>query len=156
MTIIIIKVLRALSAMCLATLLIVVMLVIFKIGTWASEFSEFLLAWTVMLGGALAYAEKSHLGLDILVEKFDPGTRVAALRFSHILILLFAVAVMLYGGGKLTLERFDMGQVMPSLGISKGWLYLAAPLSGLFISAIAVCQIFCDHPVEESLSPDNG
>jgi TRAP-type C4-dicarboxylate transport system permease small subunit len=139
---IIIKILRTLSALCLATLLIVVMLVIFNIGTWASEFSEFLLAWTVMFGGALAYAEKSHLGLDILVEKFDPITRLSAFRLSHILVLLFAATVMLYGGGKLTMERFDMGQVMPSLGISKGWLYLSVPLSGLFICLTAVSQLF--------------
>jgi len=144
------KILRTLSALCLATLLIVVMLVIFKIGTWASEFSEFLLAWTVMFGGALAYAEKSHLGLDILVEKFDTATRLAAFRLSHILVLLFAVAVMLYGGGKLTMERFDMGQVMPSLGISKGWLYLSVPLAGLFICLTAASLIFCKPDSPES------
>lgn len=155
MTATITKILRFVSAACLATLLVVVMLVIFKIGTWASEFSEFLLAWTVMFGGALAYAEKSHLGLDILVEKFDPATRMAAIRLSHVLILLFATAVMLYGGGKLTMERFDMGQIMPSMGISKGWLYFAVPLSGLFISMIAVCQIFCKHSAPDP-EPSNN
>lgn len=154
MTQVIINILRALSAMCLTTLLIVVMLVIFKLGTWASEFSEFLLVWTVMLGGALAYAEKSHLGLDILVEKFDPPTRIVATRLSHLLILFFAVAVMIYGGGNLTLERFDMGQLMPSLNISKGWIYLSAPISGLFISAVAVSHIFCNHPLEDSTLND--
>ena len=146
----IIKILRTLSALCLATLLIVVMLVIFKIGTWASEFSEFLLVWTVMFGGALAYAEKSHLGLDILVEKFDPTTRLAAIRLSHLLVLLFAATVMLYGGGKLTMERFDMGQVMPSLGISKGWLYLSIPLAGMFICLTAACMTFCNPDSPES------
>lgn len=144
------NILRALSALCLTTLLLVVLLVIFKLGTWASEFSEFLLAWTVMLGGALAYAEKSHLGLDILVEKFETSTRMLASKISHLLVFLFTATAMLYGGGKLTMERFDMGQIMPSLGISKGWLYLSVPLAGLFICIIALCQLFGDRPVEET------
>ena len=136
------RVLRWIAALCLAALLLVVLLVIFKIGTWASEFSEFLLAWGVMLGGALAYAEKSHLGVDILVDKLDAPTRLVAYRLGHILIFAFAAMVMFYGGGKLTLERFHMGQVMPSLGISKGWLYLALPVSGAFVSLISINRIF--------------
>ncbi|GAA5495381.1 2,3-diketo-L-gulonate TRAP transporter small permease protein YiaM [Rubritalea halochordaticola] len=135
------KLLRIICAVCLTSLLVTVLMVILKLFTWTSEFSEFMLVWTVMLGGALAYAENSHLGLDILVEKFDDATRRMALFISHFLILLFAASVLLYGGTNLMLERFSMGQLMPSLGISKGWLYLSLPIAGVFICLSALANL---------------
>lgn len=130
------------SALSLTALLITVLLVILKLGTWASELSELLLAWTVMLGGALAYIENSHLGLDILVEKFDHYTRRIALTLSHTIILLFATTVLIYGGSNLTLERLDMGQIMPALNIPKAYLYLSLPIAGTFITLTALKNLF--------------
>lgn len=152
-----VKLLRIICALCLTALLVTVLLVISKLFTWSSELSEFLLVWTVMLGGALAYAENSHLGLDILVEKFDASTRRLTLYISHLLILFFGAAVLLYGGGNLTMERFDMGQLMPSMGISKGWLYLSVPVAGVFVCLTALVNLLpgkSGKPEPHSTVPD--
>ena len=138
--------LKIANALTMAALLLAVLLVIIdaKLGlnaTWASELSQFLLGWLVMLGGAFAYLHHAHLGLDILVNTFDPPTKRASLLTGHVVILLFALLVLIYGGGKITFERYDMGQVLPAMGISKAWAYLALPVSGVFVSLTAVSHL---------------
>jgi len=150
-----IKFLQATSALSLALLLLIVLLVIADTkldlkAVWAIELARFLLVWTIMLGGTLAYAQHSHLGLDILVEKFDAPAKRASFVLSHILILLFALTVMVYGGYQLVQGRVEMGQTMPALNISKGWFYASLPLSGLLIAATSVAHLF--SPVETSNS----
>ncbi len=139
--------LKAANVLCMAALLLTVLLVIIdaklKLGaTWASELSTFLLGWTVMLGGSLAYAQKAHLGLDILVSKFDNDTQAATKTTGHIIILAFACLVMIYGGARITFQRYEMEQLLPGLGISKAWYYLCLPLAGTLIGLIATAHIF--------------
>ena len=127
-------------------LLLVVLLIIadnkLDLGAvWANELARFMLVWIIMLGGTLAYAEHSHLGLDILVDKFDSPTKRASYMLSHTLILLFSVSVLVYGGFQLVVGRIEMGQTMPALKISKGWFYASLPLAGLLISATSIAHL---------------
>ena len=142
------KILKMANVINMAALLLTVLLVIIdsklNLGaTWASELSQVLLGWIVMLGGALAYAHHSHLGLDILVNKFDPPTKRLSICTGHVIVLLFALLILVYGGGKITYERYDMGQVMQAMGISKAWAYLALPVSGVLVTLTAVAHLFC-------------
>ncbi|MCG8555531.1 MAG: TRAP transporter small permease [Proteobacteria bacterium] len=135
--------LRFLCAGSLSALLLVVLLVIvdtkLELGAaWASELSRFLLGWTVMLGGALAYAELNHLGLDIVVNGFQPAARRGALVIGHVCVLCFAVGVLIYGGAQLVQGRAEMGQTMPALGISRAWFYLSMPVAGVLMGLAAV------------------
>jgi len=107
-----------------------------------------------MLGGTLAYAEHSHLGLDILVEKFDAPVKRASYLLSHVLVLLFALSVMVYGGISLVQGRVEMGQTMTVLQVSKGWFYASLPLAGILISATAVAHLLvrpCSHSNSKAL-----
>ena len=151
-----IKFLKTTSAICLALLLVVVLLVIADTkldlkAVWAIELARFLLVWTIMLGGTLAYAEHSHLGLDILVEKFDASAKRASFIVSHVIVLLFALTVMVYGGYLLVQGRVDMGQTMPALNISKGWFYASLPLSGLLIVITAIAHLLAPSKTSNSL-----
>ena len=40
---------------------------------WSEELARFLLVWVSFLGGAIAYLDDKHLGVDILVGGFDGG-----------------------------------------------------------------------------------
>lgn len=106
--------------------------------SWSEELARFLLVWLAMLGAALAYIENSHLGMDILTRLLDTSALRLARLTSHALVLLFAIAVMVYGGGTLFLERWDSGQVMPALMFRKAWFYLSIPVSGVLISLFAL------------------
>ncbi|MGJ8656983.1 MAG: TRAP transporter small permease [Akkermansiaceae bacterium] len=141
-----IKILKTTSAISLAILLLVVILIIadnkLDLGAvWANELARFMLVWIIMLGGTLAYAEHSHLGLDILVDKFDTPTKHASYILSHTLILLFALLVLVYGGYQLVIGRIEMGQTMPALKISKGWFYASLPLAGILISTTSIAHL---------------
>ena len=40
---------------------------------WTEELGIYLLAWVSLLGSALTYRERGHLGLDYFVTQFDPA-----------------------------------------------------------------------------------
>ena len=100
---------------------------------WTEELATFLLVWLVFCGSAIAYHDRAHLGIDLLVNSFDPDVRRLATILGHILVFTFVALVMVWGGTSLTLERLDSGQMMSTLGIQKAWLYLSIPLNGTFI-----------------------
>lgn len=100
---------------------------------WTEELATFLLVWLVFCGAAIAYHDKAHLGIDLLVNNLHPSARRVATVLGHIIVFAFVALVMVWGGMSLTLERMDSGQVMSTLGIKKAWLYLSVPLNGLFI-----------------------
>ena len=105
------------------------------------EISRTLLLWIGMLGAALAYRTGQHLGLDILTSKFSPQwqRRVAILLTA--LVVLFALVVMVGGGGALVQLTFELNQMSAALGIPVGWIYSVIPLAGLFIAFYGLCQL---------------
>ena len=106
--------------------------------SWTEELARFLLVWLSMLGAALAYIHNSHLGVDILTRSLDDAAVEIARLTTHVLVLCFAGGVMVYGGWNLFVERWDSGQVLPALQISKAWFYLSIPVSGTLISVFAL------------------
>ncbi|BDS07025.1 hypothetical protein NT6N_20650 [Oceaniferula spumae] len=149
------KSLKCISASCLVVLLLVVLLGILsaRFGlaiAWTTELAEFLLVWTVMFGGALAYLEHSHLGVDILINKADPSARALTQKLGHLLIAMFALLVMVIGGFQLFQARWDSAQVLPALGIRKAWFYFAVPVSGILITLTSILHLLI--PVETSKS----
>ena len=58
---------------------------------------------------------------------------------------------MAWGGGELVLSRFESGQMLPALDISRAWFYLALPVSGLLICMFSVesfLKDFCNQKEE--------
>lgn len=108
---------------------------------WTEELARFLLVWVSFLGAALAYAGQQHLGIDLLVARFDSWTRRLAECVVHGIVALFALGVMGFGGFELVRERFASGQLLPSLGVSKAWQYLVVPLSGVMIGLLALLHL---------------
>ena len=137
---------RALGALCALLFAALVIDVLWGVFTrqilddqpaWTEELARFLLVWLAMLGGVLAYADEGHLGVDVLVNRFDEGSRRLARIVSHGSVLVFAIAVLVIGGGELFLSRHESGQMMSALGIRKAWFYAVLPLSGLLIALLA-------------------
>lgn len=108
---------------------------------WTEELARFLLVWVSFLGGAIAYIDDKHLGVDLLVERLDPLARRLSRVLVHGLIFAFALFVMGLGGTRLVIDRFDAGQLMPALQIEKAWFYLAVPISGFLIALFALGNV---------------
>ena len=118
---------------------------------WTEELARFLLIWIGLLGGALAYQRRLHLGLDLLPEylrKHRPGSAITATTFAAIdcCVLVFAVAILVIGGGALVLLTLDLEQYSPALGLPMGIVYLCLPLSGILMCLSAIAAIV-DPPV---------
>lgn len=109
---------------------------------WTEELARFLLVWVAMFGSALGFTKQAHIGIDWLVEKFHPDTRRLLTILSQLIVITFTILVLLYGGWQLTSRTFATGQVTPALGIPRGIVYLAVPLSGCFVLIQSLRNLF--------------
>lgn len=105
------------------------------------EIARCLLLWIGMLGAAFAYRTGQHLGLDIVVRKFSPQVQQGIAMLLTALVVLFALAVMVLGGGALVQLTLELNQMSAALGIPVGWIYSVIPLAGLFIAFYGLCQL---------------
>jgi TRAP-type C4-dicarboxylate transport system permease small subunit len=105
---------------------------------WTEELARFLLIWVALLGGALAFGTKGHLGVDYFVGKFHPDAQRLLAIVGHLIVLFFAVSIFLYGGTRIVSDALAMEQTTPALGWKMGHVYLALPISGLFMVLFTV------------------
>ncbi len=106
--------------------------------SWTVEISVFALLWASLFGGAYVYGEDKHLAVSILPDALagkKSGFRLNI--FFSILILLFAL-IMFSGGIIVAQNAFMLGQKTPVLGILRGYVYLAVPLSAICIAVFAL------------------
>lgn len=105
---------------------------------WTEEFAIYALVWVSMLGAALMFRERGHLGVDYFVGKLDPAARRLAAVVAEIAIMIFAGFLLVYGGFMLVSETLRSGQVTPAMGWKVGYLYSVVPLSGVFVVAFSL------------------
>lgn len=126
---------------------------------WTEEIATMLLIWVSLLGAAVGFSRNEHLGVDYLVKKLDPAAQRLMTVVVQLLIIVFAAAAMVYGGSILVSKALDSGQLSPALGLRFGYVYLAVPLSGLFIIFFALEQIVrtvLGSPATAARSDDEG
>ncbi|MDD7987448.1 TRAP transporter small permease [Lentisphaera marina] len=102
-----------------------------------SELAQFLLVWVTLLGGSLAFANNAHLGIDYFANKLKGKASIGIAVFAQLCIAFFGAYLLLYGGGKLVALTFRFEQISSAMGVAMGYIYLALPISGLFISLVA-------------------
>lgn len=100
---------------------------------WTEELATFLLIWVSLLGAAVALNRGAHLGIDYFVGKLSPKMRIYTELFAFTCIMLFSLLVMVFGGIVLVRTTFHLRQISPALGIQMGYVYLAVPISGIFL-----------------------
>lgn len=105
---------------------------------WTEELATNLMIWVGLLGAAVALNKREHLGIDYFVGKFKTKTRLYTELFVYLVIILFSLLVMFQGGIRLVTITFMFGQVSPALNMPMGYVYLAIPVSGIFLSIYSV------------------
>lgn len=101
--------------------------------SWSEELARFLLIWIGLLGTAWASGQRMHLAITLLPEYLQGQQQEYLLRFIDLLVMLFAAAVLLVGGGRLVYLTNILGQSSPAMGIPMEMVYLVLPLSGSII-----------------------
>lgn len=111
---------------------------------WTEELARILMVWTAVLGAALAFERRAHLGVDYLVGKFHPGTRKLVQTIGHLVVMAFAVLVLIKGGATVVERTMESGQLTPALGLRKWMVYSVVPLSGVFVILFALQNLVSD------------
>jgi TRAP-type C4-dicarboxylate transport system permease small subunit len=105
---------------------------------WTEELAVYVLVWISLFGAALMFRERGHLGVDYFVGKLDPTARRFSAVIAEVAIIVFALFVMVYGGGMLVFETLRSGQLTPAMEWKMGYIYSVVPLSGLFIVGFSI------------------
>ena len=100
---------------------------------FTEEASRFAIIWLSLLGTAYACGRLEHMAYAMFPEKLKDGALLAHMRSVAVMVLLFALTVMFYGGGKLALRSFEFEQLSATLALPMGYVYLCIPISGLLI-----------------------
>ncbi len=106
---------------------------------YTDELARVLLVWISMIGSALAFGAKAHLGVDYFVSKLHPEARKTMSVVVQGVILALALIVFVVGGWGLAMGQ--MGQQLPALPIKRGLVYISMPIAGVLIILFALENI---------------
>lgn len=147
------RLLQLLMVFCMAMMVVVVTWQVvsrYALGSpspWTEEVARMLLIWVGLLGGVYAYREKAHLGLDLLRQKVSAIGQRRLDVITDLSCGLFALAVLVVGGGALVQLTWELKQTTAVLGIPMAWVYTVLPLSGILIIFYSIASLL--HASEE-------
>lgn len=107
--------------------------------TVSEELLIFSFTWLSLLASALVFGKKEHMRMSFLVDKFTGVKAMYLSIITEIVIFIFAVVVLLYGGIKIT--SLTMTQITASLGIVMGYVYIIIPITGVLILIYNILNI---------------
>lgn len=120
---------------------------------WTEELAVYLLVWVSLLGSALMYRARGHLGVDYFVRQFDPAAARLAVFAIELCVIAFAGFGFGYGGYRLVADTLGAGQLTPVLQWKVGYLYAAVPISGFFFVGFAIEHLL--EPIEPPATPES-
>lgn len=109
--------------------------------SFTEEFARFALIWLAILGAAYLNGKREHLSMDFLLRKLEPAQLAKRMQIIEMVMFLFALVVMVIGGGNLVYTTLYLGQVSPAMHISLGYVYAIVPISGLLIMFFSIYNI---------------
>ncbi|MCF6411354.1 TRAP transporter small permease [Pseudalkalibacillus salsuginis] len=140
------KLLEVIITICLsATVVITFLQVIFRYVlkqplSWSQEALMISFVYSVLFGAALAIKNRDHLTVDMLENA--PKLLSKILEVLEFIVVGIVIVVLLYFGYLLVMDNFASGQVLGILPIQKAYVYLAVPLSALFMIYYHVKKVF--------------
>lgn len=108
---------------------------------FTEELSRFLLIWLAVLATAYSRSYKGQMAIDFIYAKLSKSNQYKLSLFIEMSILLFALFVMVIGGGNLVYITLKLHQLSPSLGWPVGVVYSVVPLSGSIIILFSIYHI---------------
>jgi TRAP-type C4-dicarboxylate transport system permease small subunit len=109
--------------------------------SFTDELARYSMIWLGLLGAAYCSGQKAHLALDLISGSLQGPRRRALEVFIQITILVFALVVLVGGGGRLVWISLALGQTSAALQVKLGYVYLAVPVSGLLIAYYAAMDL---------------
>ena len=107
--------------------------------TKSEELLTYSFTWLAMLSAALVFGKRDHIAMTFIYDKMSQSTKKILSIINEVLVLVFAVIVLIYGGIYIT--RLTATQLTASLGVPMSYIYVVVPLSGFITSLYAVLNI---------------
>lgn len=102
--------------------------------SFTEEFARFSLIWLTVLGAAHINGSKDgHLSMDFLLTKLPEDKKIKRQKIIQIMMAVFALVIMVIGGGNLVYITLSLGQTSSALQVPLGFVYAIVPVSGLII-----------------------
>ncbi|WP_395339221.1 TRAP transporter small permease [Ningiella sp. W23] len=139
---------RLLEPVLIVAIVVLVLVVLWQVfsryvlqapSTATDEIARFLLMWLTLLGAAWVVGQRAHLAIDLLSDKLSLNKAVKLQRLLVVLIALFALSVMLVGGISLVDITLTLEQSSTVLQVPMGYVYIALPVSGVFMLGFCIC-----------------
>jgi TRAP-type C4-dicarboxylate transport system permease small subunit len=105
---------------------------------WTEELAGFQLSWVALLGAAWVLREGAHPGLDLVHRQLGPRLRRAANVLGAVLIALFSLVVLVYGGLRLVVMTQQLGQRTAALDWPMAAIYSVVPGAGALLTLFAL------------------
>ncbi|MFP5406756.1 MAG: TRAP transporter small permease [Gammaproteobacteria bacterium] len=106
---------------------------------WADEVGRLAFVWSIFLAIPLGVRRGSHIGIDIVVDKFPPAAR-AGLRRAGAALCAGMMAIIAWASVGVAREQWD--ELMSTVDFSVGWFIVpvgvGALLSALHLARIAI------------------
>jgi len=115
--------------------------VIGKSYSFTEEFARYALIWLSLLGTAYLNGKQSHLSMDYFLDKLPTDKKESRKKVIEVMMFLFALLVLVIGGGNLVYTTFILGQKSPAMNISLGYIYSIIPISGLLVMYYSIYNI---------------
>lgn len=107
--------------------------------TITEQSAQYLFVWLVLYGAAYVFGKRDHMAITFIKDKMPFKIKAAMEIVQEIVIALFALGVMVYGGYISSLKQ--MAQLDAALQIPIGIIYSAIPISGGFIIFYTIYNI---------------
>lgn len=110
--------------------------------SFTEEYARFSLIWLTVLGAAYINGQREgHLSMDFLLMKLPPEKQIKRQRVIQVVMAVFALIVMVIGGGNLVYTTLKLGQLSPALLVPLGYVYAIVPVCGLIIIFFSIYHI---------------
>lgn len=107
---------------------------------FSEELAKYTFVWVVLFGGALVFGERGHLAVVFVKERLPRKLRIGTEILIELITAFFTIFVLLAGGTLAT--QIAWHQLSAALQVPVGYMYMAMPVSSIFILFYCVFNIY--------------
>jgi TRAP-type C4-dicarboxylate transport system permease small subunit len=106
--------------------------------SWTDEAAQYLLVWTGFTGMVLAARRRSHIRIDVFIDRLPPLARRVAEVIIQASVIFFAFALLRYSPALIE-RNLDVEWI--SVPLSAALLYIPLPIAAVALVSSAVVQL---------------
>lgn len=140
------KLLEWLCAILFAALVVIVVWQVFSRqvlhnpSAWSEEASRMVFVWLGLTAAALVFADRGHIAVDFGARKFPPGAQKIIAMAVQVVIIVFALWLLVYGGIVAGMGAWNQ-QLAALSFLSLGQMYMIMPISGVLITIFSLANL---------------